>query len=109
MSVTNADADGDGVNAVVNQDYMLKDADGNDVTSGTINAFTDPPVYNVPFSIVGDNTAEYNKEVTVTMTIDPSVEGVDATVSGAISTTKNIQIVIDDADPNSIFINKCNN
>ena len=60
-SVTNADADGDGVSAVVNQDFMLKDADGNDVTSGTITAFTDPPVYNIPFTVVGDNTAEENK------------------------------------------------
>ena len=67
-SVTNADADGDGVSAVVNQDFMLKDADGNDVTSGTITAFTDPPVYNIPFTVVGDNTAEENKKITITMT-----------------------------------------
>ena len=28
-SVTNSDADGDGVSAVVNQDYALVDSDGN--------------------------------------------------------------------------------
>ena len=81
---------------------MLKDADGNDVTSGTIAAFTDPPVYNIPFTVVGDNTAEENKKITITMTIDGSVE-VDATVSGAISVTKTIQIVNDDADPEIQF------
>ena len=82
---------------------MLKDADGNDVTSGTITAFTDPPVYNIPFTVVGDNTAEENKKITITMTIDGSVEGVDATVSGAISVSKTIQIVNDDADPEIQF------
>ena len=101
--MTNADADADGVSAVVNQDFMLKDADGNDVTSGTITAFTDPPVYNIPFTVVGDNTAEENKKISITMTIDGSVEGVDATVSGAISVTKTIQIVNDDADPEIQF------
>ena len=102
-SVTNADADGDGVSAVVNQDYALIDSDGNDVTSGTISAFTDPPVFNIPIRIIGDNTAEENKKITITMAIDGSVEGVDATVSGAVSVTKTIQIVNDDADPEIQF------
>ena len=102
-SVTNADADGDGVSAVVNQDYALVDSDGNNVTSGTISAFTDPPVFNIPLRIIGDNTAEENKKITITLAIDGSVEGVDATVSGAISVTKTIEIVNDDADPEIQF------
>ena len=102
-SVTNADTDGDGISAAVNQDYMLKDANGNDVTSGTISAFTDPPVYNIPITIVGDNTAEENKQITVTIALDGSVEGTDATVSGAVSVTKVINIVNDDADPEIQF------